>query len=83
MRASNGAVVQTLTGNGLNGPDAAAFDGQRVLVTNGVGNSVSLWKAADLTPLGSFATGSSPAGVCSDGVNFWVSLQIANKVARF
>ena len=83
VRASNGAVVQTLTGNGLNVPDTAAFDGQRVLVTNGGGNSVSLWKAADLSPLGSFALGAQPAAACSDGVNFWVSLQIANKVARF
>ena len=27
MRASNGAVLATLTGNGLNGPTVAAFDG--------------------------------------------------------
>src|SRR6185295_14873710 len=51
VRASSGAVLATLTGNGLDVPYLAAFDGQRVLVTNNVGNSVSLWKAADLTPL--------------------------------
>jgi hypothetical protein len=86
VRASSGAVLQTLTVNGLSGPVAAAFDGERVLVTNKIGNSVSLWKAADLTPLGSFATGSStsPTGACSDGVNFWITLQGgANKLARF
>ena len=85
VRASSGAVVQTLTGNGLSGPTNAAFDGQRVLVTNYGGSSVSLWKAADLTPLGSFSTGTStnPTGVCSDGVNFWISLQTPNKLARF
>ena len=81
IRASTGAVLATLMNNGLNGPTAAAFDGQRILVTNTSGNSVSLWKAADLSPLGSvnlvFAEGFSPTGVCSDGVNFWV---VANTV---
>ncbi len=85
VRASSGAVVQTLTGNGLNGPVTAAFDGQRLLVTNLAGSSVSLWKAADLTPLGSFSLGTStgPQGACSDGVNFWISLSSVNKLARF
>ncbi len=83
VRASSGAVVATLTGNGLNGPRAAAFDGQRVLVTNEGGYSVSLWKATDLTPLGSFLTGaSSPRGACSDGINFWITLG-TNQLARF
>src|SRR6185369_157116 len=57
VRASNGAVLRTLTGNGLSFPQAAAFDGERVMVTNYSGDSVSLWKAADLTPLGFFPTG--------------------------
>jgi hypothetical protein len=78
-------VLQTLTGNGLSVPVQAAFDGQRVLVTNQNGNSVSLWKAADLTTLGSFSMGAStfPFGACSDGVNFWITLQLTNAVARF
>ncbi len=85
VRVSSGAVLQTLTGNGLNLPQAAAFDGQRLLVTNYTGNSVSLWKAADLTPIGSFPTGAgtSPYLACSDGVNFWISLSNAGKIARF
>jgi DNA-binding beta-propeller fold protein YncE len=85
VRASSGAVLQTLTGNGLGGPVAAAFDGQRVLVTNQRGDSVSLWKAADLTALGSFPTGAvtAPNGACSDGVNFWITLVFADKLARF
>ena len=85
VRASTGAVFQTLTGNGLNEPSAAAFDGQRILVTNSSGNSVSLWKAADLTPLGSFSTGAStgPFGACSDGINFWITLRTTNRLARF
>jgi hypothetical protein len=85
VRASSGAVLQTLTGNGLNSPIAAAFDGQRVLITNSSGNSVSLWKAADMTALGSFATGASthPFGACSDGLNFWIALTGSAKLARF
>jgi DNA-binding beta-propeller fold protein YncE len=85
VRAKDGLVLATLTGNGLNGPSQAAFDGQRVLVTNTTGNSVSLWKATDLTPIGTFQTGggSSPLGACSDGINFWVTLAGAGKLVRF
>jgi hypothetical protein len=90
VRASSGAVLATLTGNGLNTPAAVAFDGQRMLVANVFSNSVSLWKAADLTTLGNFGTGlnSNPYGACSDGVNFWVVLSYAgqavpSRLARF
>ncbi len=80
-----GTVLATLSGNGLSGPWCAAFDGERILVTNISGNSVSLWKASDLTPIGTFPTGAStsPQGACSDGLNFWISLTGANKLARF
>ncbi len=85
VRPGNGAVLATLTGNGLIEPGAAAFDGQRVLVTNLNGNSVSLWKAADLTTIGTFATGpgSVPIGACSDGINFWIALSGTGQLARF
>ena len=75
VRASNGAVLATLTGNGLAIAFNAAFDGQRLLVTNLVGDSVSLWKASDLTPLGSANLGlnSAPKFSCSDGVRFWIA----------
>jgi hypothetical protein len=78
-------VLATLTGNGLNGPETFAFDGERVLVTNATGHSVSLWKAADLAPLGSFSTGvgTTPVCTCSDGLNFWLTLPTTNKLARF
>ncbi len=76
-------VLATLTGNGVNIPVTAAFDGERILVTNVTGNSVSLWKAADLTPLGSFPTGSDPSGACSDGLNFWLTLPGIGKLTRF
>ena len=82
---ANAFVLATLTGNGMNSPATAAFDGERILVTSYQNNSVSLWKAADLTPLGSFLTGSmtNPRGACSDGLNFWITLQSADKLARF
>lgn len=86
VNALNGSVV-TLTGNGMVAPSVAAFDGQRVLVTSGSGsvNTVSLWKAADLTPLGYAFTGNStrPLGVCSDGNNFWITLSGSGQLARF
>ncbi len=84
VRASSGAVLATLTGNGMvSGVFQAAFDGQRVLVTSS-GGSLSLWKAADLTPLGSLsAPGTIPIGVCSDGLNFWIALDGPHQLARF
>jgi hypothetical protein len=78
-------VLTTLDGNGLLIPITAAFDGQRILITNSNSDSVSLWKATDLTPIGSFSSGTNtnPFGACSDGLNFWVTLQDTNKLARF
>lgn len=80
-----GTVLATLSGNGLNGPRQAAFDGERILVTNGAGDSVSLWKATDFTPIGTFSTGAgtAPLGVCGDALNFWITLQDADMLARF
>jgi hypothetical protein len=86
VRASTGAVLATLTGNGLSGPLAAAFDGQTVLVTdNFFPHKVSLWKAADLTPLCfvPFVPDVLPTHVCSDGVNFWIVFPTPNQIARF
>jgi DNA-binding beta-propeller fold protein YncE len=80
-----GMVLATITGNGLDGPFQAAFDGERILVTNRDGDSVSLWKATDFTPLGTFSTGAItfPVGACSDGLNFWITLNSTGKLARF
>jgi hypothetical protein len=85
VRASTGSVLATLTGNGLNGSGTAAFDGERILVTNSNGDSVSLWRASDLSPLGSVSTGpiSFPTAACSDGLNFWITLDGApGRLAR-
>lgn len=80
-----GTVLATLSGNGLDTPTQIAFDGERMLVTNQSGNSVSLWKASDLTPIGTFpvGAGTAPFGACSDGLNFWVTFGAQNKIARF
>ena len=78
-------VLATLSGNGLSDPRNAAFDGQRILVTDFGTERVSLWKATDLTPLGSVATGTNthPVGACSDGTNFWVALYGFGQLLRF
>jgi YVTN family beta-propeller protein len=82
-----GTVLQTLTGNGLDAPRGMAFDGEHVLVTNNLAvGSVSLFKAADFTPLGNFSLGSSnpfPNFACSDGINFWITIQGAGHAVRF
>ena len=82
---SSGTVLATLSGNGLNYPEQAAFDGERILVTNAMGTSVSVWKATDLTPIGTYSVGSggNPFGVCSDGVNFWITFPGSGMLARF
>jgi hypothetical protein len=85
FRASSGAILRTLTGNGLKASLGAAFDGERVLVANSSADTVSLWKASDLTPLGDFPMPafSSPTGVCSDGAYFWITLNDLDKLVRF
>jgi DNA-binding beta-propeller fold protein YncE len=39
VRASTATVIATLSGNGLNGAFIAAFDGERILVTNSNGTA--------------------------------------------
>ena len=89
VRASDGTVLKTFSAangdqNGLNAPAAAAFDGQRILVTNS-GGGLSLFKAADLSPIGFFATAGvlQPQGACSDGVHFWIAFLGSDKIGRF
>ncbi|HET7452990.1 MAG TPA: S-layer homology domain-containing protein [Thermoanaerobaculia bacterium] len=89
VRASDGVVLKTFSAangdqNGLSSPIQAAFDGQRVLVTN-VHGGLSLFRATDLSVIGSVATSgvSTPYGVCSDGVDFWVSFSGSSAIGRF
>jgi hypothetical protein len=81
IRASTGVVVATLTGNGLDEPQALAFDGERILATQD-SRRLSLWQATSLTPLGFISTGQLPYGVCSDGLNFWISFN-SGRLGRF
>lgn len=85
VRASTGDVVATLTGNGVASSNAAAFDGERMMITNPDSGTVSLWRAADLSPLGSFSTGATslPYLLGSDGINFWLALGGTGQLARF
>jgi DNA-binding beta-propeller fold protein YncE len=81
-----GTVLATITGNGLDAPRGLAFDGENILVTNNVDDgSVSLFKAADFTPLGNFTFGGAqfPNFACSDGINFWITLQGEHYMMRF
>ena len=84
IRASTGAILSILTGNGLeSGGTDAAFDGQRVLFTSQSAALVSLWKAADLTPIGNVALGDLAFGACSDGTHFWLTVQSGGRLLRF
>jgi hypothetical protein len=79
VQASSGNVVATIStdaSNQLAGPFTASFDGERILVPNFDGNSVTLFKAADLSFIANVATGTGthPLAACSDGINFWVTL---------
>jgi hypothetical protein len=80
VRADNGVLVTTLAET----TEFLAFDGVRVLSVNPVTQSISVWRAADLTELGTFGTGgATPAGACSDGLNFFVTLPSVSQLARF
>jgi DNA-binding beta-propeller fold protein YncE len=89
VRASDGLVLKTFSAgngdqNGMNQPTTAAFDGQRILVTNQAGG-LSLFQATTLSPIGFFATTgmANPYGACSDGASFWVSFYGSGKIGRF
>jgi hypothetical protein len=86
VRASSGAVLATLSGNGLGFPTSAAHNGDIVLVSNHASNTVSKFKLADLSARGSFSTGAGtqPFGACTDGFHkFWMTFATTNKVATF
>jgi hypothetical protein len=88
VSVSTGAVIATIVSdasNQLNAPSAVAFDGIRVLVTNNAGDSVSVFKAADLSFIANVPVTAStnPYSACSDGINFWVTLQSADALLRY
>jgi YVTN family beta-propeller protein len=75
VRASNGALLATPQLNGEHHFVAAAFDGERVAVTDTTGY-IHLWKATDFTYLGicEIEDFSMLNGICSDGTRFWATM---------
>jgi YVTN family beta-propeller protein len=87
VQASTGAVLATLpigTSPASNLPWAAAFDGQRVLVTD-LYWKLWLFKAADLSLIGTadVAQGNPPYQVGSDGTHFFISIVGLSGIGRF
>ena len=81
---SSAFVLRTLTAPFMLAPFTAAFDGERVLVAC-QSQGIFLFKATDLSFITGITTApdSTPFGACSDGVNFFVTLNGANKIVRF
>jgi DNA-binding beta-propeller fold protein YncE len=80
VQASSGNVVATIVSDGVNnlsGPQQASFDGERVLVTNRGNNSITLFKAADLSVIANEIFNDTPYGVCSDGTHFFITFTSA------
>lgn len=77
-------VLKTLTAPFMVGPLTAAFDGERVLVAC-QSQVIFLFKAADLSVITGIGTGANtnPYGACSDGLNFFVTLNGTNELVRF
>ena len=71
--------------NRLSKPVQLAFDGERILVTNQGNDSVTLFRAADLSLIGNVQldSGAAPYGACSDGINFWITLRGSSELLRF
>jgi hypothetical protein len=80
---TNPFVLATLTNNSLNQPLAAAFDGERVCITNNANVTVTLWRATDLAFLGRFGDVGPKFGVCSDGVKFWSGSPTVQAISFF
>ncbi|MFY9552523.1 MAG: S-layer homology domain-containing protein, partial [Thermoanaerobaculia bacterium] len=77
LRPATGLTIAYLHAPpGLLAPYRVAFDGMRTLVLGDNSDVVMLWDAAtlELIQTTSLGTGTTPQGVCSDGINFWVTL---------
>ena len=81
VQVTSGHVIATLSGNGLSFPFAAAFDGERIMVVGvAAGRGVfSLWRADSMAPVVNYPAGTAaaPGGICSDGIDFWVTIDDA------
>ena len=77
-------VLKTVTAPFMLGPLTAAFDGERILVACQT-QGIFLFKAADLSFISGISTGpdTTPFGACSDGLNFFVTMNSTNQLVRF
>lgn len=84
VRPSTTTVVGTITGNGLDKPGYAAFDGERIAFSNAFANTVSIFRASDFSPLGvvNLGGGGVQYQIASDGLHFFVLNASNNKVIR-
>lgn len=55
------------------GPRDAAFDGERIWVTNRDGGTVSVLRVSDGSPVGNYSVSGPPWGIAYDGVYMWVT----------
>jgi hypothetical protein len=87
VQASTGNVVATLVdvAGSVHCPKSLSFDGERVFLTNNTGDSVTTFKAADLSVIANvpMAPYTTPGGSCSDGINFWFTANAPNSLLRF
>lgn len=93
FRRSDGASVGFVPVPPGGSPSYLAFDGRRVLLFSANTDQLLIWDAASLTPIATVSTGlptgiqGLPQGACSDGVNFWLSIDDGNtgagKLLRF
>ena len=69
----------------MSGPNGISFDGERILVTNYAGGSVTVFKAADLSFIANVTTlpASFLQAACSDGINFWIPAANTGNLLRF
>jgi hypothetical protein len=81
-RASDGTILATFSGGGIDTPFSLAFDGANIWVANGGGLSVTKLRATDGSNLGTFSVGCGPRGLAYDGANIWVANACSNNVTK-
>jgi len=81
VRPSDGTTLQYLQMPPGPSPIRVGFDGKRILLVNENSPTLQLWDAASLAPIATVSTGlptgiaGLSGGICSDGVNFWLTIQ--------
>jgi YVTN family beta-propeller protein len=63
-------------------PNAVAFDGTNIWVTNRGSSTVTKLLASTGAVVGTYSVGNLPIGIAFDGTNIWVANQNSNSVTR-